>query len=412
MGRDDTHGLSSVNRVRPVLACLVGLAIAAHAFTISFDALFAARNPALTVRVTGAAQADVRNWQVAALRDPETLGDPAIRSSAAAAIRREPLNASALRALAYHEEHEGELVRAGELAQLSQEVTRRDELNQLLLARLAAREDDVPGAMEHLGIALTTSRRTREEIFALMVPLLPDPEFRAALSGEVARDNEWIAAFARMALVSNGVDVRDVADVFLRADREESGALARAIGPVFLSLLARSGDAEATRALFVRAFPERVGVLRDTRLSDQTAQADMGWLGWSPVDGAATGAELGRTDDGGFGAIAFSSGAQDGAPVLRRVLQLSPGRYALTDQRGERVDGDAVRFDWAVKCHARGLWRPIDIERDGEAAALTIAPDCPMQMIELQAFARRGRNSGEVLIEDVRLQPVDARLAP
>lgn len=407
-GRRDARSL--LRRFRVPLAVVLGLIFAVHGFTISFDALFAKRNFALTARVTGSPEASVRAWQVAATRDPALIANAAIRSHAAAAIRREPLGAEALRALAFHEDGARNRQRAAELAGLSQDVTRRDELNQILLARFAAREEDVAGAMHHLGIALTTSRRTREEVFALMLPLLSNPEFKQALAGEIDERNEWIAAFTRLALISNGVDVRDLADIFLQARPQDAGSLARATGPDFLTRLARSTDAERTRALFALQYPEELPILRDAGITRETARPGLGLLGWSPVKSGTAGAQLGETASGGFGALAFTANSDDGQPVLRRALFLPTGNYTLTERRSTQAPSGVTAsgssdFRWTVQCENGGAWQQIETRQvSAGAMGFSLPPDCPMQILELQVAAPRGPSRAEIVIEalDVR----------
>ena len=394
---------------RPVfaaLAAVAALAFSFHAFTIVFDALFASRNPALAARVTDSAEAKVGLWQIASAREADNFARGEIRNFAVSAVLGDPLNAGALRALGYHEDHLGNYDEARRLARLAQDITRRDELNQLLLARLSARDGDVGAAMQHLGTALTTSRRAREEIFALMFPLLRNAEFQDALANQISADNDWSVAFLDRALASPEVDQKDIGRIVLSGRPEEIRPLADAIGPNLLSAVARRGDAEMVGSLFALFMPDREGVLEDASLSARTAQPGLGWLGWSPAIGTASGAELGKTDTGDFGVLAWSNDAQERTAVLRRVLQLPDGRYALTDRR-EPTGSSQARFDWIIQCHGAGKWNALPMEETNDETRFTIDADCPMQIIELQTGSARGNGGGEVVIDNLAIRRIN-----
>jgi len=410
-GPDDPYSRGSPRRrYRAAAIVLLGLVVSVHAFAESFDTLFASRNPALASSVTGAAHADVRKWQIGATRDPAQFSDSSIRSSAAAALRRNPLNPEALRALAYHEDAVGAFDRAGEIAKLSQDVTRRDELNQLLLARLAAREGDIAGAMDHLGTALTTSRRTREEVFALMVPLLPNADFREALAGEVTTDTEWMVPFFTTALRSRGTDARNVVDVILLAKPQEAAAVARAIGPELLSRSVRTADAVRTSRLFALQFPGQARLLHDAAISPDTSRAEFGLLGWSPIVEGTRGSQLGRTGKGNFGVLVYAASSKNRAPVLRRVLLLPAGEYVLSDERtrtgfDDLKDDDPRAFEWSVSCENGGVWIPLPLTGEDNERRFTLNADCPMQMVELQVDPKRRGIGVETVIEELRIRP-------
>ena len=407
--RSGTSKGTRLGRLRTFAIALATLVVAGHAFTVSFDASLFKRNPALAMQVTGSPQAQVRAWQIAAAREPQSLADPAIRSAAASAIADDPMNAEALRALAYHEDAIGNTPRAASLALLSQEVTRRDEMNQLLLGQIAARAGDLDRAMTHLGTALTTSLRTREEIFALMMPLIGDAQFRPVLAREIGPENDWAAAFVRAALVSDDAGIGNIGDVLLLADPRKAAPVAREVGADLLSRAAYSGDAELTGRLFALLFPGKAPLLRDPDISGATGTAELGLLGWTPLQEGTAGAQLGRTDAGGLGVLAYADGSEAGTPVLRRVMLLPPGEYRLSDRR---ADDRPARFGWVVSCYRDGAWSPIARQTAPGATRVSIGAQCPMQTIELQVTAPTGRNGKETVIENLRIEPLSSSRAP
>lgn len=398
--RADSAKRRSVSQTYAIASAIIGLAIAWHAFTVTFDILFATRNPPLAQRVTDPPRAAVRLWQIAAITDASKFADPAIVDAARETLAQSPLDAEVLRAWAFYEDRRGQTSKASVLANLSERVTRRDTLNQLLLVEQKAKLGDIESAMSHFGIALSSTSRGRDQIFAAMAPMLDVPAFRSVLSQRGTLEKEWAADFFRFALINQPGAANNVAEIILLAPRSAASDLIQKIGPDLFSFVAETGSAETTREIFALYPDAKRGLLTDPRLSARTVDPALGWLAWTAIEDGSAGVQLGTTASDGYGALAYTGPGESGTVVLRRALFLSAGSYRISDDR-ELVSGESpVAFRWSINCHDGSAWRQLPATQTDGTGNLNIPQDCPMQLVELKAYAARTDPGAEVQIEN------------
>lgn len=388
-------------RFDPLIAA-AGLALAYAAFLQAFDTALGARNPALAQQVHPLPRSAVRSWMLEALLHPEKLAAPAIVAASREALQQNPSDPEPLRALAFHRNAQGRTAEAEKLARLSSQITRRDELTQLLLTQLAAKDGRPKDALRHLSTAITTTGRGRDAIYELIVPLLVDRTLRSEMAELVAPQNEWMHELLLHALREGGNNPRYVAEILLDARPDQARSVSDKVGPELLSHLAEAGEWQMTRQFFAYLFPGEEALVRNPGITPATSRAALGWLGWTPIEDGASGAQLGTTSGERFAALAYATAGRSGAAVLRRVLMLPPGRYRLRDRRTAIAGGGQLQ--WAVQCFRAPRWTVQATLTGGpDGGSFTIPADCPMQLIELQAVTTRGGDGVEMTIEDLRI---------
>jgi hypothetical protein len=218
--------------------------------------------------------------------------------------------------------------------------------------------------------------------------------------------NAWITEFFDFAIRQSEDNAAMVADVVAAAEPDGARWAIGENGALLFSALAENGDVLRLRRLIALGPPALRKHLADRSLSAGSASQEYGWLGWTPVLDGANGAQLGPTESGGFGVLAYAGPGEQERPLLRRAFLLAPGRYSLVDRR-QQAGGDASsRLFWSIACHSESDWRELsrsDAGVSGDRIDFDVGPDCPLQLVQLLATTGRGGEGLQVLIDGVRI---------
>lgn len=391
------------------IALLLGALATVKAATVVYDK----SNPIFAGLVIGSDDARVTVWTSKTLTDAAGIRDRRIVEYAQAALRHDPLNPGALRALAIYYEGARQGARAERLATVSAKVSRRDPLTQLLLSQYAARRNNLDAAMEHLDTALTTVGRGRDQVFPIISAQLRNAELRTALSRLVEPRNSWIAEYLDYVMRHDQDGAKTAAEILREAPIGNAAPVYAMLGGELLSGLAEAGDPALLRETYARARGKRPDVTAVPGFNRATSDPAIGWLGWTGTGDGSAGADLRTVGGDGVQAVVYASAGTNHALAMRRVLYLRPGRYRHFEERSASFGPPGTIGQFEMTCigtDARRIW-------EGPAAAPqtdfkntegpTVPPNCPAQMLELFVSSPLGAGGAEFVIEAFDLQPAD-----
>lgn len=134
--------------------------------------------------------------------DPEALTRPDVAVKLKAALRLDPLDASAIRNLGFVAELGRDRERARKLINLAERVSRRDAATQIWLIEDAARNGDVARTLRHYDIALKTSLEVQPLLFGTLANALSEPQVARALVPLIRPRPSWLYAFVAQTIES------------------------------------------------------------------------------------------------------------------------------------------------------------------------------------------------------------------
>jgi len=319
-------------------------------------------------------------------------------ASARAILRKTPLDAAAMRAVALSSPRsEG----SAQLA-LSERISRRDALTQLRLFQRAVEEGRDEEGLAHLDRLLSVTPAAGEQIFPPLATLLAKREARQALA--VYRQRDWFETFMGVA-ADEGPAVAAVVDLGERADLPASqwqNLLPR--------LLARSldeGDYRAARRLAVEHGGARLAAIDSFALTPATLDPRFAPLTWRTGAGPAARIALAPN-----GALRVTLTPEKTQLLLARTTGLSAGTYGLSQSVGASSTGSDPRLIWALTCIGSGkprpLWRqtvPVRADPVRYRSQLTVPADCPLQSWSLSGYLDGQQSDGAFTISDLELTP-------
>jgi hypothetical protein len=406
-------GIAAGGLARLIVFCAVGAVLASVSLWQSAAVVLTDRNPLMAARMMRVPDAQVALWIANAIGKPESLKDNEVQRLVKRAVLKSPLNDAAVRTLAFHAEALGESERARRLARLSQEVSRRDVLDQLLLAQISARSGDSRGSVAHLSTALRTVSDNRESIFALMTPLLREERMRAQLTEVSGSDGGWLLEFLDYAVrhIPNGAVY--TAEILADSKPIEAKKGYSRLGGNLLSSLAEQGEIGLVRHTYDRMRAGGRDLTATAELSRATIDPNLGWLGWRGTQQGGIGADVEAAGPRGAAAIVYASVGATKAIALRRMLLLRPGRYGLVEKR-ELSSGSAnAQATWKLRCMSGAATGPIWSGADGALVyqasgktTVTIPAGCDAQMLELHVDSPEGADGFEMVIRQFDLVPL------
>lgn len=397
---------------RLIFASVCGIVLASVSAAQSAITIYDRRNPVLSEVLFGSDDARIKLWTAKAFVNPKVLRDGEIVGYARHALRRDPLNAAALRALAFYYDAAKKPGDAERLARLSDRVTRRDPMTQLLLTQYAARRGDIDGAIDRLDTALTTVGRGREQIFPIISSQLQRKEIREGLPRLLEPRNTWVSEYLDYAMRHDENGPKTVAEILLAAAPRNADPVYEKIGAVLMSSLAEAGEIELMRRTYARARGDGPDVTRKVVFDHTTINPAIGWLGWTGAGDGSAGAEL--SDNGGkVRAVVYASAGTNRALALRRVFMLAPGSYRHFEKRTSSFGSQSTIAQFEMKCIGDGgavIWKGPAAGMDNDvagAAGPVVKPGCQAQMLEMFVSSPFGSGGSEFVIEDFDLRRED-----
>ncbi len=366
-------------------------------------------NPVLADRIGSSHKAALTLLMIEGVKDPKVLSSQRIIDAARARLRENPLDAPAMRALAFHYSLVGSKKKSAELAKMASEMSRRERLAQLLLAQDAAEKGDGAVAMEHFDLALRTTESGREQIFELLTKSGDNPEVFAALLPLATDKSAWMPDYLLYSSRNSPTGPKNAAKLLLAGDVNAKRKIIDTVGTEILTLLAIRGEYGDLRQLYGLMSAGRDDITRDARITKQTMVADAGPLAWTAVNDVSVGAAIGNDKAGKTVASAYAS-RNSGGVAIRRILALPPGTYRLAENRRLLVESDGAKAYWTMKCPSLPgspvIWTGPQDQVGYSAKGLpgpSISKNCPVQELELNMVGGSALSGVELVIENFNL---------
>ena len=384
------------------LATLAGLG--------AFSQVMRGLDPALTSRITDDPIAPVLAIQAEMNASPNRISGPDVVGVANASLRAQAINNPALRLLAFQAAAVADGPRAARFAALSERLSRRDLLTQLFLIEQAVQANDVALALNHYDIALRTSDSAREILFPILATAISSDGIRQAVAGYVARRVDWAADFVRYVVQGGGPPSIQVARLLLEPGAGNQGDLFRENGSFLIESLLGQGQFPLATQTFAHIPGARLASLRDAGFTSATTDPAFGPFSWSSSSSGSIAAsfEAGATADGRSLRLVANSG--DRGTVLRRVLELPPGQYYLSERRSLLSGDPTSRATWQMRCLAvtdtQAFWVGPSERADYSATHVPgprVPEGCPVQEIVLTASGGEGGQGLELTVTGFQL---------
>ena len=322
----------------------------------------------------------------------------AVRDNAREVLRRAPLDAVALRQLA---ELEPDSPGKGlQLLRLSERVTRREPISQILLVNAEAGANNNAQALVHYDRALTIW----PQLGTTLLPVLASGLSNPALVEQLSRfaDRPWFrpllgTGLERGAPVPAVAKLAESARVRLPANERQSLS-AELIGK--LLALNRHDDIRA----FVMSLggPERM-ILDDLAINRATTDSRNLPLSWRMTSDVAISSEFVPPSGMRVTVSPSSSGVAAG-----RLTLLQPGSYTLLMRFGYDPGAPRATLRWALECDdGRTIWRT-DLASDRTSASystqIVVPQGCNQQSWRLDAGADDSQFASIARIDSLSLR--------
>jgi tetratricopeptide (TPR) repeat protein len=269
-----------------------------------------------------------------------------LRPLAEKALRRDPLNTSAWRALGLIEASRGNIPLATKIISFANFLSRRDNATNIWLITQHLQRNDLPRALESYDYALSTSLSLREQLIPRLALATAEAEIIPPLAATLLRSPGW-ADDLFAAMINYAPDGRNAADLIarLQAGRYEgSYALLRGLPKRFV-LLNQVPAAHRIYRQLTHDRPSDTGVLAFSVLEpiepfDWQLAAENGLDATALSDEAANG-----------GVLSIRADPERVGTAAKRLLTLGPGEYRLDTPAVTGTGPAPSSLQWIVSCH-------------------------------------------------------------
>jgi hypothetical protein len=392
------------------LALLVAIAFAA-VVQVSVAGAFRSRSPQVALSFAPF-DAEARAKLAATLTSgsPSPEARQAARNLALDAIRRDPLNPVALRALAFGQDHgtDETRARAADLLLKGQRLSRRDAASQLWLVNFYLQRNDIPRLMRHFDIALRTSSSSQQMLFPLISVAASDQRIANALVERLQDNPSWRQDFA--VFLQNPQAPPANAAYIARRTLDPSAPKDRAVIDALVYRFGVTGDYDLAWDVY-HGFGLDKGtsraLLRDGNFEAAKAVPPFGWVLSQDADRWA--AREARPDGKGK-ALRLAAGSGQSGVVAWQLLKLEPGHYTLSGVAGDVPRGAFERPVIAVACAEQ---ERLDTLASATPAATSdpvkiglrfdVPPGCPFQRLSIALAGYDGAGDNTPWIDDLEL---------
>lgn len=384
-------GLSNKRKLWIGCISVAGIFVASNATLAALAEVARTRDPALVTRVTADPIAPLLLLQRQAVNEPRRIFDKAILIEARKSLRYQAINTAPLRLLAIR----GQALKdssALTFAHLSERVTRRDLMTQLVLIEEAVRLDDHDLALRHYDKALRTSGEARTVLFPILSKALKDDVILDALIPYVRTRANWMPEFIQYALRDGPTGPRGTAELLVRAGAGRQADLMEPVAATLIGTLLEQGEFALARQLFLQLPGTSARHFEQAGFDVATTNPFYGPFAWTPRTDALAGASFEGSPDQDQRTARIFASTGERQVALRRMLALRPGQYRHSETRSKVAGDDTSRAYWEMKCPTRTGFEPIwraSIDRSSYNVAGAKGPlvptDCPYQLLELTA---------------------------
>lgn len=314
------------------------------------------------------------------------------RPLAYAALRRDPTNIAALRALALAAEAEGNGAEAARLFGLAHDMSRRDRQTEAWLLRHAIRTGDFAAAIRHFDISMRITARGGEQFIPLLVAATGDRRIMIPLRRQLEQQPSWKVAFlVRLATHGPRPDHTVILSRGLLdpADPRERDALR--------TLIESLTNARQTNLAWLIFRETRPGI-RNPQAAPYVEQrfepSTFPPFDWRLAEEPDLSAQADARPDGAAGRALFVM-ARSGASgeAARRLIRLAPGAYAIEYDAGGMSSNAFERPQLTLRCvgadaslvDLRPNWAGVAPRR--ARASFTVPQNCEWQSLAISISA-------------------------
>ena len=312
----------------------------------------------------------------------DTVFDIARRSVISA-----PINPAALRLSGVVSSANSDLEGVRRQMALSDRMGRRDLASQLWLIEDAVLRNDVDAALRHYDTALRVQESSRALLYPVLTNALDEPIIRARFMRFLREKPEWLESFFRFAL-SNTDNYAAIADMVQRAGGFPDEPAFSSFNTELMRALVEQDNFDAAAKHFLTiegADPRLLTSLALSRGSTSESLAPATWQSYS-IPGIT--AYVVATSDN---AVEVENDIEAGfsGPVIRKLLQLQPGRYRLTSGFRAANFGPRDVARWSMVCGSSQENREIFSATENLAqsfsidGSFTVPAGCSAQMLTL-----------------------------
>ena len=271
-----------------------------------------------------------------------------IIAHAKAALRRDPTEFSAARAIGTVADATGRNANANAAFLYSQQLSRRDLITNIWFIESAVDRNDIPSALQSYDRALRTSKEAAGLLYPVLIPAFDDQQLVGPIVGLLAKNPPWRDQYLASAFDASK-SARSLEQVAVGLSRSKVGLSAN----LQLHLLYRMVKLEAydeawtAAAAFEPSLKGTKNAIRDTRFTRAADNYPFGWTYSADEGFGSESVQKGPGVDGGLSVYA-SAGRQ--GVVVRQLLMLSPGSYSLS-WVGEPIDAPlGSKLSWTLEC--------------------------------------------------------------
>jgi hypothetical protein len=328
-----------------------------------------------------------------------------------ASLRSQALNARALRQLGFIADANNQTASAKRLIKLSERASRREFGAQLWLIENGVRSDNIQATLVHYDIALRSGYDSGGILFPILTAALDDREVQTAFARYVKNPPPWLGLFLSYA-IGQGQNPSAIATAVSVAGGLPKGDVFRDFERQLLAqLVVKERYAEA-RQYYLSLAGVDPNVPVSIGFGKMVTNPRFAPISWEVQNTPGVGAAFEGGENGDGQRLSIFAGSGERGAVLRKLLFLAAGRYAITQEiKLQRLGGDATAT-WEIKClrvgEQRVMWRGSFSPVVGRKTLppFDIAADCTMQSIALVVSGGSNQDGSEVILTGVALVPI------
>lgn len=339
---------------------------------------------------------------------PAVLTAPATRQLVLASLRAQALNPRALRQLGFVADARRDTGAAERLIRLAERTSRREFGAQLWLIENGVRSDNMPGTLAHYDTALRSGYDSGSILYPVLTAALDDEEVQRAFGRYIKNPPPWLGIFLTYA-IGQGPNPAALARTIIGAGGLPDDSSYRDFERQLLAQLTAKKQFGDARDYYLslegadKMLPLQIG------FGKAATDAQFAPISWQLQSTPGVGGTLAGDGQGQAQQLSLYAGSGERGTVVRKLLYLPVGRYAISQQTRAQQLSDGASGTWEVKCLSVGddrlIWRG-DFPLSTGARTLppfVIPSDCSTQSIELIVAGGTSQSGSEAILERVSL---------
>jgi hypothetical protein len=326
-------------------------------------------------------------------------------------LKAQALNPRALRQLGFIADAKTEGQSALRLIVLSERTSRREFGAQLWLIENGIRSDNISATLVHYDTALRSGYDSGAILYPILSAALDEREVQTAFARYIRTPPPWLGLFLGYA-ITQGQNPAAIAAAIMGAGGLPDGDLYRDFERQLLAQLSvKEGYAEARQYYLSLAGVDK-NIPTSIGFDKMTTSPRFAPISWEVQNTPGVGATFEAGEKGVGQRLSLFAGSGERGVVLRKLLFMPAGRYAITqDVMLQRLDGVATA-EWQVMCLGTGVGRDIWSGEFAPRAGRQLLPsfeiprECSVQSIALIVSGGSGQDGSEVILTDVALVPI------